>query len=155
DGAFDDRLELPDVVGKVVMQKPRQERERQAQIGAVVPPQHVHGELEDVLFALAQRRQRHAVIVEAREEITAEPLRLLHLREIAGGGADDAYVDALGLRRSERKDLASLENAEQLGLRLERHVANLVEKERAAVRAPNEAQLVAIRAGKGPALVAK
>ena len=61
------------------------------------------------------------------------------------GRADDADVDALGRGRAEREHLPLLEHAQELGLRLERHVADLVEEERAAVGALDEARLVADR----------
>src|SRR5687768_15005390 len=61
--------------------------------------------------------------------------------------ADDADVDAFAARRAQRNDLARLEDAEELGLRVERHVADLVEEEGAAVRRSEEAFAIAIRSG--------
>ena len=53
------------------------------------------------------------------------------------------------------KTSRDLEDAEELGLRVERHVADLVEEERAAVGQLDEAGLVPVRAGEGAAPVAE
>jgi hypothetical protein len=50
------------------------------------------------------------------------------------GGGDHADVEALAPGRAERRDLARLEQAEELGLQEERQVADLVEEQGAAVR---------------------
>src|SRR5581483_8260164 len=98
-------------------------------------------ELIDVFLAIAKRRKADRVLVQAREEIAPKLLLLHVLMEIAVRRADDADVDLLGRRRAEREDLFRLEHAKELGLRLERHVADLVEKERAPVGELHEARL--------------
>ena len=75
--------------------------------------------------------------------------------EVAVGRAHDAHVDALGQRRADGDDLLRLKNAQELRLRLEGHVADLVEQERAAVGRANEAHLVAVGARERAALVAE
>ena len=56
------------------------------------------------------------------------------------------HVDALRARVADRHDLALLEEAQQLGLHVDRQVADFVEEERAAGRGADEARLVRARA---------
>ena len=48
------------------------------------------------------------------------------------GGADQADIDGLGLVGADRRHLAPLDGGEELALQVQRHVADLVEEERAA-----------------------
>jgi hypothetical protein len=50
------------------------------------------------------------------------------------GRREDAHVDLDRAPRADRRDLAVLQHAEDLALQLERHVADLVEEDRPAVR---------------------
>ena len=54
--------------------------------------------------------------------------------EIAVGGRDDAHVDLDRPRASEPLELAGFQHAQQLRLQVQRQLADLVEKERRAVR---------------------
>ena len=87
-----------------------------------------------VLRPLAQRRQVQAHHVEPVEEVGAELALLDRLLERLGGGGDDADVHLARLAPADPADLALLEHAEQLGLQVERQVADLVEQQRALVR---------------------
>src|SRR5262249_57336227 len=90
-----------------------------------------HEQLE-IARAVAQRRHHDREDVQAEEEIRAEaPLRDL-LLEVAIRRGDHAHVDALGLRRADRLDLALLEHAQELHLRVERELADFVGEDRAA-----------------------
>ena len=71
------------------------------------------------------------------------------------GRAGDAHVHQLGLRRAERQQLFGLDHPQQLGLRFERHVADLVEQERAAMGHAHDARLVALGAGECAAFEAE
>ena len=88
----------------------------------------------DVAGALAQRRQLDVDDAEAEEEVLAEAAALDVLAEVAVGGRDDARVERDRSRvPPTRVDALLLEHAQQLDLHLERHVADLVEQERAAL----------------------
>src|SRR6185503_15062891 len=93
----------------------------------------------DVLAPLAQRRQQDVDCVDAVEEIGPEYvcIRQTLRREI--GRADEAYVDGFGFVRANRRHFPPLERGEQLALQMERHVADLVEKQRAARDCAEEA----------------
>src|SRR5262249_54175582 len=75
--------------------------------------------------------------------------------EVAVGRRDDAYVDAPPLRAADGSHLLLLQDAEQLHLHRRRHVADLVEEERAAVGLDEEARLVAERSSERTAHVAE
>ncbi|MNZ11188.1 hypothetical protein D3C78_280510 [compost metagenome] len=87
----------------------------------------------DVFHPLAQRRHLDGEDVEAVVEILAEAAGLDHLFEVLVGGGDDAHVDVLGLVAADPLEGALLQHAQQLDLHLQRHVADLVEEQGAAV----------------------
>ena len=77
------------------------------------------------------------------------------LREILVGRGEDAHVDVDHVLAADARDLARLQRAQHLGLRDEVHVADLVEKERAAVRLLEEPAALEHRAGERAPLVAE
>ena len=66
-------------------------------------------------------------------EIAAKLVLLDEFVEIAVGGDDDAHIDLDGFVAADALDFAFFEDAEQLGLHGQRHVADFVEEEGAAV----------------------
>ena len=111
------------------------------------------GQQRDVFLALAQRRQHDRQHVEAVEQVLAEvPLRD-HLLEVAFRAGDDADVDVDRARPADPLDGAVLDRAQQLDLHRQRHVVDVVEEQRAALRHLEAARLVLDRAGEGAALV--
>ena len=87
----------------------------------------------NIFAAAAQRRQIDGDDVEAIEEIVAELAFAHRLAQIDVGGGDDAHIDLRLLRSAERSEAAVLQHAQNLGLGIHAHVADFVEKERAAV----------------------
>src|SRR6266403_2095495 len=81
----------------------------------------------------AQRRKHDRDDVQAVVEVLAEASRLHLGLEVLVGGGEDADVDLERAVAAHPFELALLEHAQDLRLRLERHVADLVEEERAAV----------------------
>ena len=113
-------------------------------------------EQRNVLAPLAQRRQRGAGTRAGGSRGPARKRALLDfLLEDAVRGADDAHVDLLRRRRADGANLALLQDAQQLGLQGERHLADLVEEQRAAVGDLEEALLVVVGAGERALLVAE
>src|SRR5690606_10813871 len=91
-------------------------------------------EQRDVLTALAERRQIDVQDVQPEIQVAAEPSDLDELTQRLVGGCDDAHVDLdLGLAAESSEPLL-LERAQQLRLSRERHLADLIEEQRAAVR---------------------
>ena len=77
------------------------------------------------------------------------------LAQVAVRGGDDADIRLDRLAPAHRGELAFLQHAQQAGLRLGRHVADLVQEQRAAgglLEAPDAA---VERAGEGAALMAE
>ena len=85
------------------------------------------------VLAVAQRRQLDVDDVQAVEQILAEAALLHLLLEVDVGGGDDPHVHLDGLHAAEAHELALLHHAQQLGLRLARDVADLVEEDAALV----------------------
>src|SRR5205085_8868500 len=77
------------------------------------------------------------------------------LLEVLVRRRDDADVHFHGARRAEALDFAFLEHAQDLGLRLRAHVADLVEEDRAAVALLELADLLLRCAGERSLLVAE
>ena len=100
-----------------------------------------HGQ---VVEALAERGDADLDDVEAVVEILAEEAGLDHGREIAVGGGDDPGVDRLLARAADGAHHLLLEHAEQAGLHLLRHLADLVEEDGALGRLPEQALPVAV-----------
>ena len=85
--------------------------------------------------------------VEPVEQVAAKlPVRD-GLLQIHVGRGNHAHVDRHAGARTEPHDLALLQHAQQLDLHRQRQVADLVEKQRAAVRGLEPAGLRAERAG--------
>ena len=70
---------------------------------------------------------------EAVVQVAAKALRLDLRLEAAVGGGDDPHVDWDEAVRTDRADLFFLERAEELGLQIQRDLADLIEKQRALV----------------------
>ena len=68
-------------------------------------------------------------VIEILAKLAARLLRV----EIAMRGGDHPHVDRNRLRRADRPHFALLQHAQQLDLQRQRHVADLVEEQRAAV----------------------
>src|SRR5947199_180246 len=86
-----------------------------------------------VLDPLAQRRQQDRDDVQPVVQVLAEAPRLHFGLEVLVGGGEDADVDLEGAVAAHPLELALLEHAQDLRLRLRPHVADLVEEECPAV----------------------
>ena len=82
---------------------------------------------------LAQRRHVDRHFADAEVQILAELLLGDQLLQVLVGRAHDAHVDRNLLPAADALDHAVLQEAQQLGLQRQRHVADLVEEQRAAV----------------------
>ena len=95
--------------------------------------EEVIGEQQDVRLALAQRRHEDREHVQPVVEILAEFAGGNRFLQILVGGRDQADVGADRLGAAEPFEFALLQHAQQLDLRGEVQVADLVEKQRAAL----------------------
>src|SRR3989449_213366 len=103
--------------------------------------------------ALAQRRQPDREHAQAIEQVLAQLAVRHRLLGLAVGGRHDADVDLEFALPADPRDDPGLEHAQQAHLQLERHLADLVEEERAALGALEEALVGACGAGEAATLV--
>src|SRR4029450_3991006 len=109
----------------------------------------------DLQEPLAQRWDLQRDPVEAIVEIGAEALLPDLLDEIAVGGGDEADVDRPRAHAADAHDLLGLEGPQQRSLRRARHLTDLVEKARPAVRELQQAGLGRLGVREGAALVSE
>ncbi len=110
-------------------------------------------QMRDVLRPRAQRRHGQRQHVQPVEQVFAELAGFRALQQIAIGRRDDAHVDLHRLAAADRLDLALLQRAQQLHLRRQRQLADLVEKQRAAAGFDELADVALGRAGERALLV--
>src|SRR3546814_3986917 len=75
--------------------------------------------------------------------------------EVSIRRGDESDIGADRPSAADGRELARLEHAQQPGLRLHRHVADLVEEQRAAGRLLETPRSTGLRAGKGAAFMAE
>ena len=159
DGALDGVLQLADVARPVVRDEARARLRREPRHAALelrgVFRDEVAGEQRDVFAPLAQGGQLEGDDVEAVVQVLTKGPGLDGLLQVPVRRRDDAHVNADGARAADALELALLQDAQQLRLHGRRHLADLVEEERAAVGHFELALLLRERAGEGAALVAE
>jgi hypothetical protein len=82
---------------------------------------------------LAQRGQPHRQAIKPVVKVLAEGLPVDHLAQIPVRGTDDGQVDGQCTRAAQWRDLPLLEHPQQVRLQWQRHVADLIEEQGAAV----------------------
>ena len=102
-------------------------------VGGRVLLDEVVGQREQVVRALAQRRDVKVHHVEAVEQVLPELAANDRFLQDAVRRGDDADIDLHRLRAADAVDLAFLDGAQQLGLKPDIHFRYLVQQQRAAV----------------------
>jgi hypothetical protein len=153
--ALDRVLQLAHVAGERVALERAQRRGRELVGRRAVAPEHVLDQPRHVARPLAQRRQHDREHVQAEEEILAERARLHHVLERPVRGGDDARVHGERSVPAHARERLLLDRLQQLDLERERHLADLVQEQRAAVRVLEPAGLLAHGAGECALLVAE
>src|SRR5579863_6980498 len=100
-----------------------------------------------VLATVAQRRQMDFYSIDAEEQVLAKITALGFFVQLGVGGAEKAHIHTPGLRRSHAFQLSCLKHPQEFGLLAQRHIGNLIEKERAAVGQFESANTVGARVG--------
>ena len=95
-----------------------------------------------ILFALGQPRNVHFHHRQPVIEILAKALLANRSTQIVIRGGDDADIHFARRKRSHALHFLILQNAQKLGLRGQRHVADLVQEQSAAVGVLEQARLV-------------
>ena len=93
----------------------------------------VIGEQRHVFIARAQRRHEDRDDAQPEIEVLAEPARLDLGGKLLVGRRQHPHVDSHARPAADRLDDLLLQHAQHLGLRLEAHVGDFVEEDRAAV----------------------
>ena len=137
DGALDGVFQLAHVAGPTVAKEKRfgvlgENGGRRRHHGGA-PLHEKFRERDDVDRPIAKRRDEERHAVQTKEEIRAEFAATRELAQIAVGRRDDAHVDLARLVRTDARDLARFEHAQELGLRLLRQLADFIEEDGAAV----------------------
>ncbi|KAG9613773.1 hypothetical protein KCV01_g966, partial [Aureobasidium melanogenum] len=109
----------------------------------------------NIAAPLPQRRQRNTHHVQAVLQVGAEQAGSDAGVQVLMRGGDDAHVAAQRLATAHAVILATGQHAQQARLQAHRHVADLIEEQRAALGLLEAADMPACRAGKGARLVAK
>jgi hypothetical protein len=141
----DEEHELAHVEGPVVKEEGLDELGvDRGRVAAALVADHAGEEWDDVLATGAKRGQEHREAVEACVQVRAKTALLDRGREGLLRRTHDADVDGHGLRLAERLRLARFDGAQQLRLKRQRQVEDLVEKQGAAVRSAEVAEARAI-----------
>ena len=98
------------------------------------------GQGQDVFAAFAQRRQVQGDDVEAIEQVFAEAAVAHHVFKVEVGGRQNAHIGPAGDRVADTLVFLVLNETQQLWLQGQRKVADLIEKQRAAVGLIDSAQ---------------
>src|ERR1035441_10263563 len=93
----------------------------------------IASEHRDVLTAVPQGRNIHWKDGQPVIQVRAELVLLDHPLQVAIGGGDNPHVHTSGPAAAYPLKLLLLKNPEQLGLQVQRHVADLIQEQRAAV----------------------
>src|SRR5574341_929894 len=137
DGALNDVRQLADVARPFVGEQPR--FRVFGKIGEVLfrfrskTTQEKLRKDRDVLLPVLQRRQVDGDNIEAIEEVLAKAAFFNRARQIAIGRRNYTNIDANRLRAPDTLELPFLEKSKELGLKLRRDIADLVEKNCAAI----------------------
>ena len=117
--------------------------------------EEVVAQQRNILGALAQRRHTQRNGVDPEVQIFPQPAFTQRGIQVDIGRADEAEVDVHDAIAANRPVLALLQNAQELGLEIRRHLADLVEQQRAPLGHLEEAFLVQRRARERALLVAE
>src|SRR5215469_11320327 len=105
--------------------------------------------------SLTQRRQTHRRDVDPVEQVLAKEALPNQVTQVVVRGGHDPYIGSNRHAAADRGELAFLEHAQKPGLRVDRHVADLVEKQCAALCLLKPPHAARGSAGEGALLVSK
>ncbi len=110
-------------------------------------------ELRNILRPLAQRRHGNRKDVQAIEQVLPKAPRFDLGDEVTVAGADETHIDLDGFARADRLDFVLLNGAQELHLRGNGQLADLVEKERPARSLDEFSRMAFGRAGESAFLM--
>ena len=107
----------------------------------------------DVVVAIAQGRQQNREDVKAVVEVLAEGTVASRAFEVAVRGGEDTHVGAEFGAATDAAELALFEDAQELGLHVDFHLADFVEEEGATFGQLEASGAALVGTGEGSALV--
>jgi hypothetical protein len=107
----------------------------------------VSHEQRDVITPFAQGGEVNLHALDAEHQVFAELLILDQLVEVVVGRGDQTDIHVARFVITDANDLAAFENAQQLGLHVHGHVADLIKEQRAGVSVFKHTFAIAIGAG--------
>src|SRR5688500_9196174 len=110
--------------------------------------QKVLRQYRNVVSALAQRRQLNLDGVESKQQILAKPSLGHFSMQVGIRRRQQSHIHLLRLGRSDSLKITRLQHSQQLRLQVQRHVSNLVEKQRSAVCEFKTSNTIALRVSK-------
>src|SRR5690606_36120070 len=113
------------------------------------------GDIQNVLAALAQRRQYQLHDIDAVVEVLPELSVLAQRFQISVRGADKTHIDLFRLHCADAADLVLLNEAQQAGLGFDRQFADFVEEQRAAIGGLDQPDAVGVSARESAFLIAE
>ena len=119
-------------------------------VGGEATDRMIH-QKRDVLPALPQCRDMDLGASNPEEEVVTKLPRLDHRFQVPIGGADESDVGPAGIVASQPDDITVFKNSKKLRLHAERHVSDLIEKDRPTVRVFEDTLPVLVCAGEGAA----
>ena len=117
--------------------------------------QEMIGEQEQVRFAIAQRWDKDGENIQPVVEILAEVSFRHRFLEILVRSCNQPHIGANRGRAAQAFEFLFLQHAQQFHLRGKIHVADLIQKQRAAFRQLKAAFFERVRAGEGSFLVSE
>ncbi len=155
-GSFDHVKEFADITGPLVLLEDLARGGREPPRAAetlVHPGDEVIRQRIDVAPPLAKRRQQQPDRGQTVEQVLAEEALLHHGLEVPVRGGQHPHVDPDLRGGADTPKRRRIEHTQQLDLRREAHLADLVEENRPPVCHLEQPGFRAIRAGEGAALV--
>src|ERR1700722_9082947 len=102
----------------------------------------VFQEERDVLASLTQGRQLNFHRIDAVKQVLPKSIAISQMLSREIGGRNEPNIDRLCLVRPDGDNLPSLERGEQFTLQMQRDIADLVKKQRAARRCAEQADAI-------------
>ena len=131
---LDQVFQLPDVAGPIVLRHLGQRLGREVEVDPAVvqgrPLQEAAGQLGNVFLPLPQRRHPDGDDVQPVVEVLAELSLADPVEQVAVGRRHDAHVDLDPLGATDSLDSPLLQEAQDLGLEDDVHLADFVQEER-------------------------
>src|SRR5207248_2025720 len=107
----------------------------------------------DIAVAFSQRRHVNGKNLETIKQIAPQLPRVDGLLRRCVACGEHAYVDFDRLVGSDAGQHACFQHAQKFDLQVDRHLDDFIEKQRAAMRALEEAAMLPVRAGEAALLV--